>query len=406
MKKISLAVIGCFFSLFGAFAQIGERDTAVYKQKKLSLQEVNFVSAYYRQSGNNSAVTGGTGTEDLTDIANTLDLIMAKTDKHNKLYTWALELGIDHYTSASSDNIDPSTMSGPSSHDTRIYPSLAWSVKDTRKNTFGLSASYSTEFDYKSYGVGVNYSKSSNDNNREFAIHLQSYIDRWTLIYPVELRPPGGGFSGHGGGKNDPLPNTYKPRDSYSASFSYSQVVNRRLQLLLLMDLIYQHGLLATDYQRVYFADNSEQIENLPGTRFKLPLGLRANYFFGDRVILRAYYRYYQDDWNIIAHTVGIEVPVKINPYLSVSPFYRFYLQNPAGYFAPYRAHTPGETFYTSDYDLSAFNSQFFGAGLRYVPQKGVLGIAHWSVLEIRYGHYLRSNGLQSDIISLNAGFR
>jgi hypothetical protein len=406
MRKISLAIIGCFFQLFSVFAQTTSYDSSAYKLKKLKLEEVNLVSGYYHQDGNNSAVTGGIGTENLTDIANTLDLIMLKTDKHNRLYTWAVELGIDHYTSASSDNIDPHTISGPSSHDTRIYPSIAWSEKDNKGNTFGITGSYSTEFDYKSYGIGANYSKISKDNNKEFSVHLQSYLDRWTVIYPIELRPPDGGFSGHGGSNKDPVPNTYKPRDSYSASFSYSQVVNERLQLAVLMDLIYQQGLLATDYQRVYFTDNSERIENLPDKRFKIPLGLRVNYFLDYRFILRVYYRYYQDDWGITAHTASIELPIKLNAYISLSPFYRFYQQTGANYFAPYGMHLPTETFYTSDYDLSQLTSNFFGIGVRFAPEKGVLNIKHWTALEIRYGHYLRSTGLHSDIISLNATFK
>jgi len=400
MKKISLAIIAAFFHVFSLFAQTDNSDSASYKMRKLKLEEVDLVSGYYHQNGNNSAVTGGIGTENLTDFANTLDVLLLKTDRHNRQFSWNVQFGIDHYTSASSDNIDPSTTSGPSSHDTRIYPSISWTEKDTKGNSFGLSAAYSTEFDYKSYGIGANYAHTSKDNNREFSVHLQSYLDRWTVIYPAELRPPGGGFSGHGG-KND-----YQPRDSYSASFAYSQVVNQRLQIALLADLIYQKGLLATDYQRIYFTDGLERIENLPGSRFKLPLGIRVNYFLDNRFILRAYYRYYQDDWGIKAHTMSLELPIKLNAFTSISPFYRFYTQTAANYFAPYGMHLETENYYTSDYDLSKFNSNFFGCGVRFAPEKGVLKVKHWSTLEIRYGHYMRSTGLHSDIITLNATFK
>jgi hypothetical protein len=291
-------------------------------------------------------------------------------------------------------------VSGPSAHDTRIYPSVSWTEKDTHNNKFGLTGSYSTEFDYKSYGIGAVYGKTSKDNNREFGVHLQTYFDTWTLIYPEELRPAGGGFSGRGG------PNNQAPRNSYSASFVYSQTINKRLQVAILADLIYQQGLLATDYQRVFFTDNTERIENLPGTRFKLPVGLRANYFLGDRFILRGYYRYYQDDWGITAHTASLEMPIKINAFMSVSPFYRYYQQGAANNFAPYGMHSPSQQFYTSDYDLSKLTSSFFGTGIRFAPENGVLKIKHWTALEIRYGHYMRSTGLHSDIISLNATFK
>src|SRR4051812_939303 len=171
MRKISLAAIGMYLSILSAFSQSNtSEDSSSYKSRKLNLEEVNFVSGYYHQDGNNSAVTGGIGTEKLTDFANTLDVVLLKTDKYNRQYTWAAELGIDHYTSASSDNIDPTTVSGPSAHDTRIYPSVSWSEKDTRNNKFGITGSFSSEFDYKSYGIGVNYGKTSKDNNREFDV--------------------------------------------------------------------------------------------------------------------------------------------------------------------------------------------------------------------------------------------
>jgi hypothetical protein len=396
MKKISLAIISCFFQLFSSFAQTS--DSAVYKPRKLSIEEVNLVSGYYMQDGNNSAVTGGIGTEELTDLANTLDVVLLKTDKRNRQYRWNLELGIDHYSSASSDNIDPNTVSGPSHGDTRIYPSIAWSEKDTKGNSFGLSGSFSTEFDYKSYGIGGHYSRTSKDNNREFSLALQSYFDTWTIIYPIELRPPGGAFSGHS--------NDFAPRNSYSASLSYSQVINKRLQMAFLLDIVGQKGLLASDYQRVYFTDNSVRIEKLPDNRLKIPIGIRANYFLDERFIIRAYYRYYQDDWGLTGHTASLELPIKLNAFISLSPFYRFYSQSAAKYFAPYGMHTTAETSYTSDYDLSQFTSHFLGTGLRLMPEHGILKIKAWQVLEVRYGHYMRSTGLHSDIISVGAVFK
>ena len=400
MRKISLALLACFFQIVSSHAQ-ALPDSSSYKQRKLKIEEVDLVSGYYVQDGNNSAVTGGIGTDKLMDFANTLDVVLTKADKRGRLYTWTGEIGIDHYSSASSDKIDPSTVSSASSHDTRKYPSLSFSRKDNKGNTFGIVGSYSSEFDYTSYGLGLNYAKTSKDNNREFSVHLQSFFDTWDVIYPVELRPPNGAYSGR-----ERYPRIYKPRDSYSASFSYSQVINKRLQVALLLDVIAQTGLLATDYQRVYFTDNSERIENLPATRLKTPIGIRANYFLGDRVILRLYYRYYQDDWSIRAHTANVELPIKINAFVSVSPFYRFYAQSATPYFAPYGMHSVTESFYTSDYDLSKFSSHFMGAGVRFAPEHGVLKIKHWSSLEVRYGHYIRSTGLHSDIVTLNATYK
>src|SRR5438309_6392198 len=101
MRKISLTVIGYYLSILSAFSQ-NTTDSSQYKSRKLQLDEVNFVSGYYHQNGNHSAVTGGIGTENLTDFANTIELKMSKYDKNLRKHTWDFEMGVDHYSSASS----------------------------------------------------------------------------------------------------------------------------------------------------------------------------------------------------------------------------------------------------------------------------------------------------------------
>ena len=218
-----------------------------------------------------------------------------------------------------------------------------------------------------------------------------------SLIYPIELRTGGGG-------NDDDYATT--GRNTFSGSISWSQIINEWLQLMLEGEVVLQDGYLGLPFHRVYFADNSVHVENLPSSRLKIPLGIRANYFISDKFILRTWYRFYHDDWNINSNTVQLETVVKLTPFLSVTPFYRFYQQTAATYFAPYRVHTSADTYYTSNYDLSKFNSNFFGAGFRIAPPEGVFKIQHLNSLELRYGHYKKTTGMNSDIISLNLKFK
>ena len=126
----------------------------------------------------------------------------------------------------------------------------------------------------------------------------------------------------------------------------------------------------------------------------------------GDKVIIRGFYRYYSDDWGLSGHTIDLETPVKITPFLSITPFYRYYTQTAVDFFAPYNKHTAADQYYTSNYDLSKFNSNFYGAGFRITPPKGVFGVKRLNMLEMRYGHYTRTNGMSSDIISMNLKFK
>ena len=393
MRKLSLAVIGMYAGILGAFSQ-APADSSTYKNRKLKTDEINFVSGYYHQDGNNSPVTGGNGTEKLTDIATTIDIKLTGYSKRNLKHDVNFELGVDHYTSASSDKIDPQTISSASHADTRIYPSLSYTVTNEDKgNAITFGGSYSHEFDYQSVGAEVGFTKTAQDKNREFTANVKAYLDNLKVILPIELR------SGSQGRGENSYPTA--SRNSYSGSFIFSQVINTRLQAALLLDFVYQQGYLSTPFHRIYFTNGTETNEKLPSSRFKIPVGVRLNYFLGDKFIFRSFYRFYDDNWGLTAHTINIEVPIKLSPFFSISPFYRYYSQNGSKYYAPYKSHNAAEDFYTTDDDLSKFNSNFEGAELRLATPGGIFGIQSFNSLELRYGHYQRSDGLHSDIITL-----
>lgn len=400
MKYISLTIVALYLGIIASFAQVVKRDSVPYEKRKLKFEQADLVNSYYSQDGNNSAVTGGIGTEKLTDISNTFDLKLSRYGKTGLKHTYNFEIGFDTYTSASSDNIDPNTISSPSYSDVRIYPSLSWNIANEQKgNSIGFNLSTSTEYDYTSVGGGVNFTKSSKDKNTELTVKLQAFFDTWNVILPVELRPNNFGSPGYNQGDK-------APRNSFSAAISLSQILSKNFQALLMVEPALQNGLLATRYQRVFFNNGAFRAEFLPNQRIKLPIGARLNYFLGDNLVLRSFLRYYTDDWGINSGTAELETSIKLTPFASVSPFYRYYAQTASNYFAGYQTHNIASNFYTSDYDLSKFNSNFFGAGLRFAPPSGVLGLSRVSMIEFRYGHYNRSNGLNSNIISMNLRFK
>jgi hypothetical protein len=401
MKKLFLSVIGMYVGILAAFSQSSQYSDSAYTKRQLTFEEANFISSYYNQNGNHSAVTGGIGTEKLSDISNSIDLKLSLYDKHGRKHSFLGEIGVDHYTSASSDKIDPSTISSASHADTRIYPSLGWTVENEQKGTtLGAGLSYSNEFDYQSYGANISFAKKTNNRMGEFSAKLQGFLDQVSLIYPIELRTP------NGSGQEEENNYATTPRNSVSGNLGWSQIINKRFQVSLEAEIVYQQGYLGLPFHRVYFNDQTVHVENLPSSRLKIPLGIRANYFIGDKFILRTWYRYYHDDWGINSNALQVETVVKLTPFFSITPFYRFYQQSAVNYFAPYEMHTADDTYYTSNYDLSKFNSNFFGAGFRIVPPNGVFKIQHLNAIEARYGHYQKTTGMNSNIISLNLKFR
>lgn len=405
-QKISTAclLILCWFVVADLTAQdpasvegnlhLTNKDSIQRKKKRVV--DVNFIFSYYDQDGIHSAVTGGTGTEKLSDYSSQI-LINVPLDSFSRLN---IDASVNYYTSASTDNIDRD-VSSASSSDIRGQMYLTYTKEEPLKNTsYGLSIGGSSETDYLSASLGVFWAKDWGKGNRSLVLRSQAFFDNILLIFPDELR-------------NFPQTSVQtNRRHSFSFSGTFSFVLSPRFQASLAAEWIYQRGLLSTPFHRVYFMNEAlPRIEKLPSHRFKFPLGLRLNYFLGKFLVNRFYYRFYQDDFGIRAHTFNLETALKFGSYFTFFPFYRYHQQKAAVFFRPYSEHSQDEMFYSSDYDLSAFHSHKWGAGFRWSPLYGIgrfrffRGLTKFKSLDFRYAHYLRSDGLQADIFTADFAF-
>ena len=402
MKKICLTLVGMYLMLLHAMGQLDSPDSSLYIAKPLRVEEVHLVSSYYTQNGDHSAVTGGIGTERVVDLSNGIELNFVGTDALKRKHTLVAGLGFDAHSSASAAHVSSTGASRTSG--TRVYPSLDWTMEDARTGTsLGFGLYLSKEYNYSSVGIDGSFSKK-NHNNGEFSVKMSGYFDRVRMIYPSELvqsivtvtSASTGGFS------KAKIPS--RPRVTGDLSLSFSQVINQRLQGSVMLDAVGQGGYLGLPFHRVYFQDGSPAVELLPSERFKLPLGFRLNYFLGDNLIIRSYYRYYTDSWGVRAQTASLEIPWKITPFFSIAPFYRYYEQSASRYFAPYQQHTEADVYYTSNYEYAAFSSGYFGVNFRLAPPKGVASTLR--TVELRYGHYSQTTGLHADLVSIDLDFK
>jgi hypothetical protein len=384
------------YILFGLFPFTGnaQKDSSSYSVDEFKEITTDIIIGYYEQDGHHSAVTGGEGTEKLRATMPTI-VVNVPFRNGNEV---TLELGADAYTSASSDNININTTSGASSKDTRIYGTASYSKTNKESGwVWGGNTSFSNEYDYFSIGFGASILKMLNNENTQLGLSASVFLDNWDLIYPYELR-----------GQGDLL-DTDK-RNSYSLSFSYSQVLSRRVQMAVFADVISQRGLLSTPYHRVYFNDyfsgTVPKVEFLPQSKMKYPVGMRLNYFATDWLVTRFYYRYYYDDFDVKGHTFSATLPFKLSDKLTLSPFYRYYQQSATKYFAPKGEHSVWNEFYTSDYDLSHFTSQSIGLELGFKKVDGIISYGNkrkgrWEAIKTRYNYYQRSDGLKAHLISV-----
>lgn len=403
----------------GIFAQ---QDSTSYKKRVLEASELDMLFSYYAQDGQNAAVSGGEGTEELTDATSTLVLKMPLNE--DDILT--IDVGISAYTSASSSNINPfdgrgtaspfDASSGESRSDVLAYFNSSYShSSDDRNKIWSAKVYVSSEYDYFSIGFGGSYAQLFNEKNTEISLSVQAFLDSWNPQYPVELR---GGFDGN-------IPGYYpvfsrfenENRNSYAASLNFSQILSKRLQGSISVDVVTQNGLLGSPFQRVYFGDVqdyfiedfqlADDVEQLPNTRFKIPFGARLNYYVNDFFVLRSYYRLYFDDWGITSHTASIEVPIKLNDSFTIYPTYRYYSQSAADYFYAKEEALSNFEFYTSDFDLSKYNANQYGFGLQYkdIFIKTKLFFFGLKSVDLRYSYYNRSNGLNASIFTLGTTF-
>lgn len=354
--------------------------------------------SHYSQNGDNSAVTGGVGTEKLSIYAPGFAISTSK-----KSLTVKLKTGADIITSASTDNIDY-VQSSASRHDVRSYANLSMTKTITKQHSIELGSGFSMESDYFSLPIVLALKGKSKNAMREWLIESKSYFDdlRWgrlnsnykrpvKLIYPVELR-------------NQDWFETNK-RQSYNLKFGLSQIVNKRNILGVYPMLTLQKGLLSTPFHRVVFNNSETRVENLPDQRLKFALSAKWNSFIGANVILKNTLESYVDDFGIKALAFENETAFKLKNGLIVAPFIRLYMQSASKYFAPYAMHSPDQLYYCSDYDLSQFQSLKTGIELK-LNQQFQLN-KHWKFhqIQLRYAYFKRSNGLYAHSITFSAAF-
>ena len=158
-----------FFTAFNVLSAQADVDSS-----KIHLEDVtiDFLFNYYEQDGNHSPVTGGQGTESLTNTAPSL-LVNIPIDTNRYIN---YNGGVDYYTTASSDNINNPYLqvdhvSSASASDFRMYSNVGYKQTNGVKNTsYAANLGVSFEFDVSSVSVGAAYAKSSKDKNKEFSI--------------------------------------------------------------------------------------------------------------------------------------------------------------------------------------------------------------------------------------------
>lgn len=365
MKNIIIIVA---FLCFGSVVA-QKKAAAVYKKRVLETSEVDFLSSYYTQDGNNASVTGGIGSEKLSDVTATI-VVSVPLNADDVL---TVDAGISAYTSASSSNGNPfdistsgasgrgsggendksitkravsTTIGSPWVSSSGASKSDVWSSvsvdyahsSDSRNTIWNADLAVANEFDYSSFGFGGGITQLFNEKNTTLGLSTKIYLDTWQPVYPTELKAyakeNGNLNSGFFNGitilnQNGNASSNWRPvkgfslikdkgRNSYSVSLSFSQILSENAQFSIFLDVVKQQGWLSNPLQRVYFKDVS-------------------NYYIGNAASIPNYtspnnkdvFQLADDIERLPSNRLKIPIGAQLNYYINetftVRTYYRYY---------------------------------------------------------------------------------
>ncbi len=257
--------------------------------------------------------------------------------------TWVFEIGAVYDSVSGASPYFHTVLSGASG---RPIEDGRTAIDATVTKYFGRTAisvrgAYSTEDDYKSTAGGLTLRHATPDQNTTFMI--------------------GGGYSSDEVSPTDG-PQFTRTRDMIDGIVGITQVLGRNDVGQANLYFARQTGYLTDPYKALY------GIDQRPDTRNQTVALFRWNHYFdGLNASLRSSYRFYDDDWEVTAHTVVFEWAQILPEGFTLTPSLRYTTQSSAFFyydpvydpvlgapFPPGYLNNPNG-FYTSDQRLSAF---------------------------------------------------
>lgn len=236
-------------------------------------------------------------------------------------------------------------------------------------HTLSPQVAYSVESDYESIGISLNDAIDFNDKNTTLVLGLSHSFDH---VLPNE---------GELHNIRESITNSL-PKDTTDLLVGVTQLLGPATVLTCDLTVGYSSGYLSDPYKRVLFDDYpytqgdpanpnayTGWAENRPDHKLREVVYLSLSHNFEPvHGAVEASYRFYHDDFGILAHTATVQWNQKIGKRVIVSPLFRFYTQTAADFYA---THFPGDPdrpqlfplpeHYSSDYRLSALNSYTCG---------------------------------------------
>lgn len=356
----------------------------------MGLDSVKFLLNNFSQnSDSGDQVYDNTGKEDVTAFEPTL-FIVANVDEQTDIKA---NFVLDTWTAASDTAIDGETGASGSGigNQSRFAGQINY-IKGDELNGHSYNLGISTEYDYRSLSLGGSWTRSFADNNFTFSVTPQLFLDQ-AKDFNLE----------------DKKEVDFKGRTIWSLDVTGSQLLGPTDIIQFGYTHIQMNGMLNSIAGTVRVDTESDdpfgrQSEKMPSKRIRHALHSKWVHSLSSKSAFHLSYRYYQDDWEVKAHTLewGPRFSFSQDQYF-LMPTLRFYDQTAADFFE--KSYASEKKHMTSDSDLEEFHSIRYGLAFSSKAHEvDILGYdsqLNWSVGAYHTG---RSNDMNYQVLQLGVG--
>lgn len=278
----------------------------------------------------------------------------------------------NYYVDAvSSASIDVVTTASPYT-ETRSEQSLGLQYL-AGKSSMSTGYTYSSENDYDA-------------NSAYFSISQSMFGDLTTVTLGYSKGWDEVGKTGQ--------PDFSEDADRQQYRISLSQILTRDWLVDLGYEAITDEGYLNNPYRSVRYLDStspkgySYEPEVYPFTRTSNAASIRTKYYLPYRAAVYGEYRFYNDTWDIQAHTLGLGYTHPWKERWLFDLTYRYYTQTSADFYSDLFPRANAQNFMARDKELSTFTSNSVGMAASYEFTRGWKAIER-GTLNLSYDHIM-----------------
>lgn len=283
-------------------------------------------------------------------------------------------------------------------YERRYVYSLGLQMHQDNADEVAIHATYSNEFDYRSYDGALSYQHYL-DGSRNSALNVgAAYEYNAHLLWCYQNSECSDAQSGASARFNS---------HQFELQAGYSQILSQKARMEVTLFAVAEQGYLTNPYLNVVkgvdqLANEAYVLnEKRPTRRSAAGATLWGAYAISDAWALQGTYRYYLDDWRIHSHTVAPQLFWYAQDWVRVELLWRYYQQHRAYFYAPgVNDFALDAQFESSDYRLSTFTSNYGEVACHFTLSDDL-------AFNIAYGRYDASTQLRADVYysGLTVGF-